>query len=256
MAEPWAQGPVLVTGGTGLVGLGIARAFLAVGAPAILVGSTASRAARAIESLGGKAEVALADVSDPAAIGPLFADIAARHGPPAVLVNAAGINFNKLIGETTVEDFERVMAVNARAAFLCSRAACEAMVARGIRGRIVNVTSGNFRYVRPGSALYSASKAALAMLTQGFALEYGRHGIAVNALAPGLVDRPGSTDPNFLAIADYYRGRSAGQRLVSADEVGEAVLFLASSRAAGMTGEVIVLDGGFSFGRPDFPRHA
>lgn len=247
---------MLVTGGTGLVGLGIARAFLDAGARTILVGSTTARAKDAAAVLGGRAEAIAADVSDPGAVERLFAEIAAKHGTPAVLVNAAGINFNKLVPETTAEDFDRVMAVNVRGTFLCSKAACAAMVAQGIRGRVVNVTSGNYRYVRPGSALYSASKAAMDMLTKGFALEYGPHGIGVNAVAPGLVDRPGNADPNFLAIAGYYRARSASQRVVTADDVGQAVLFLASSRAAGMTGEAIVLDGGFSFGRLDFPRRA
>lgn len=252
MPETWDSGPVLVTGGTGLVGLGIARAFLEAGARTILVGSTAARAKDAAAALDGKVEAIAADVSDSAAVERLFAEV----GAPSVLVNAAGINFNKLVPETTAEDFDRVMAVNVRGTFLCSKAACAAMVPRGIRGRVVNVTSGNYRYVRPGSALYSASKAAMDMLTKGFALEYGPHGIGVNAVAPGLVDRPGNTDPNFLAIAGYYRARSASQRVVTADDVGQAVLFLASSRAAGMTGEAIVLDGGFSFGRLDFPRRA
>lgn len=256
MAEPWNAGPVVITGGTGLVGAGIAHAFLAAGATTIVVGSDAERAARAAAALGGAAHALAADVSEADAVDALFAEVEARHGTPAVLVNAAGINFNKPIVDTTLAEFDRVLAVNVRATFLCSRAACEAMLAHGMQGRVVNVTSGNFRYVRPGSSVYSASKAAMDMLTRGFALEYGPRGIGVNAVAPGLVERAGSTDPNFLAAAEYYRARSASQRIVTPADIGEAVLFLASSRARGMAGEVMVLDGGFSFGRLDFPRRA
>jgi 3-oxoacyl-[acyl-carrier protein] reductase len=260
MAEPWTLGPVLVTGGTGRIGLAIARAFLRAGARAVVaVGSTEARArdaAAALRGHGARAEARAADVSDPAAVESLFADIAGRHGTVAVLVNAAGINFNRLIRDLTPEDFDRVMAVNARSAFLCSRAACTAMAASGLAGRIVNVTSGNYRYVRPGSALYSASKAAMEMLTRAFALEFGPQGIVVNAVAPGLVDQPGNDDPGFLAVADYYRARSPQQALVTAEDVAEAVQFLASERAARIAGETIVLDAGFSACRFDFPRRA
>lgn len=247
MPEAWARGAVLVTGGTGLIGRAIGRAFLREGARVVLVGSTE---ARAREAATDGAEARAVDVSDEAAVERLFADL----GPVGVLVNAAGVNFNRLLRDITVADFDRVMAVNLRSAFLCTRAACGGMVARGIRGRIVNITSGNFRYVRPGSALYSASKAGMDMLGRAFALEYGPHGINVNAVAPGLVDMPGVDDPQFRAIVAYYAERSPTRQVISAEDIADATLFLASSRAARMTGEVLVLDGGFSASRPDFPR--
>lgn len=92
------------------------------------------------------------------------------------------------------------------------------------------------------------------MLTRGFALEYGGYGIAINAVAPGLVDRPGATDSQFLKVADYYRSRSSQQALTTPQDVADAVMFLASAKAARIAGETIVVDGGYSAGRLDFPR--
>ncbi|MFI5011796.1 MAG: SDR family NAD(P)-dependent oxidoreductase [Hyphomicrobiales bacterium] len=259
MAEPWTLGPVLVTGGTGHVGLAVASAFLEVGAVTIAVGSTVERcaaAARELARFGERAQTRAVDMTKAEAVKALFDDIEERLGPVVVLVNGAGINFNRMIRDVTPEDFDRIMAVNVKAMFLSSREACERLAAKGITGRVVNISSGNYRYARPDAALYCASKAAMEMLTRGFALEYGRHGITVNAVAPGLVDRPGFTDPQFLKVADYYKSRSSQQALVTPRDVADAVMFLASERASLIAGETIVVDGGYSAGRLDFPRRA
>ncbi len=114
-----------------------------------------------------------------------------------------------------------MFAVNVKAAFLASRRVCEAMKAAGRPGRIVNITSGNYRYTRPDGALYSASKAALEMLTRTFALEYGDHGIAVNAVAPGLgANGRAKPDPAFLRVAEYYVANSPLGRLHSSGRGG------------------------------------
>ncbi len=250
---------MLVTGGTGHVGLGIVRAFLHAGAHTIAVGSTEERSSRAADALAGfgrRAATRAADVSDPAVVARLFDEVENSFGTVAVLVNGAGINFNRMIRDVTPEDFDRLTAVNVRAMFFASREACERMATRGLKGRIVNVTSGNYRYARPDAALYSATKAAMEMLTRGFALEYGGYGIAVNAVAPGLVDRPSLGDSQFLGVAEYYRSRSTQGALVTPEDVASAVLFLASQKAARIAGETIVVDGGFSAGRLDFPRRS
>jgi NAD(P)-dependent dehydrogenase (short-subunit alcohol dehydrogenase family) len=256
--EPWTKGPVIVTGGTGHVGMAIVRAFVAAGATTIAIGATKARTEAAVAALAGSANghALCADMSEPEIISKTFDGIAARFGTPAVLVNGAGINFNRMISDVTSEDFDRIFRVNVKSMLFASKEACQRMAKSGIAGRIVNVTSGNYRYARPDAALYSASKAAMEMLTRGLAPEYGHHGIAINAVAPGLVDRPGFEDPAFLKVASYYREQSANHILATPQLVADTVIFLASSKAAAIAGETIVVDGGFSAGRLDFPRRS
>jgi len=254
MAEPWTRGAVVVTGGTGQIGRAIAESFLAEGAHVIAVGSTEARAeaARAaFAAYGEKAQVLVQDLAAPTAAEALFEQIEA---PTAVLVNGAGINFASPLAALTEADFDRVLGANLRSAMFCSQQACARMAAAGIAGRIINITSGNYRYTRPNAGLYAASKAALEMLTRSFALEHGRQGITVNAVAPGLIARPGETDAGFVRVAEYYQDNSPLDGLVSSADVAGAVMFLASERAAMITGESLVIDGGFSIGRFDFPR--
>lgn len=247
----------MVTGGTGHIGLAISRAFLDAGATVIAIGASSERTSAAATTLsryGKQARARAVDMTEPDAVVAIFEETQRELGPVAVLVNGAGINFNRMIRDVTPEDFDRIMAVNVKSMFLASRQACERMVAGSVAGRIINIASGNYRYARPDAALYCASKAAMEMLTRGFALEYGGHGIAINAVAPGLVDRPGATDPQFLKVADYYRSRSCQQALVTPLDVADTVMFLASAKAARIAGETIVVDGGYSAGRLDFPR--
>ncbi|MDN5929437.1 MAG: SDR family oxidoreductase, partial [Hyphomicrobiales bacterium] len=176
MAEHWQQGPVLITGGTGLVGRAIAAAFAGTGAVTVAVGSDAERTRKAAAVFAADSlpiHAICADMSDPAEINRVFEAVELQHGTVAVLVNAAGINFNRMIADVGVEDFDRLFRTNVRAAFFSSRTACERMIAASLAGRVVNITSGNYRYARPDAALYAATKSALEMLTRGFALEYG-----------------------------------------------------------------------------------
>jgi NAD(P)-dependent dehydrogenase (short-subunit alcohol dehydrogenase family) len=257
MPEPWSEGAVVVTGGTGQIGRAIARAFLLRGANVAVVGSTAARAGAARQELAAfapKLEALALDLARPGAAPDLLDRVRARFGPVAVLVNGAGVNFASPLAEITEADFDHVVGSNLRAAFFCSQAACAQMAAAGIRGRIVNITSGNWRYTRPNAGLYAATKAALEMLTRSFALEHGRAGITVNAVAPGLIARPDETDPEFVRVASYYLANSPLDALVTADDVAAAVMFLASAQAAHITGESLVVDAGFSIGRFDFPK--
>jgi len=259
MAEPFTLGPVLVTGGTGEIGLGIARAFLERGARVAVIGTRAERVHAARASLAAFDERVLAlaaDLRTAAEVRRAIEAVESRFGTTAVLVNCAGLNFNLAIDEVTEDDYDRLLAINVKSAFFASQLAGRRMAASGIAGRIVNITSGNYRYARPNAALYSASKAALEMLTRSFALELGAAGITVNAVAPGLVARAGAPPPEFARIADYYIANSPLGRLVRPEDVATAVAFLASAEASGITGETIVVDGGFSAGRYDFPRRS
>lgn len=258
MAEPWTQGPVVVTGGTGRIGLAITRAFLAAGAVTVAVGSSAERTEAARQALGGaaNAHVRQADMGDIGAAERMLRGVEDEFGPTAVLVNGAGINFNRAIRLVEPAEFDKLIKVNVRAMFFASRFVAERMAEAGIAGRIVNITSGNYRYARPDGALYSATKAAMEMLTRGFALEYGPRGININAVAPGLVEQPETTDPMFLKVAGYYEKNSAQHALVTPQDVADAVMFFASSKARHIAGETLVVDSGFSAGRLDFPQRS
>jgi NAD(P)-dependent dehydrogenase (short-subunit alcohol dehydrogenase family) len=257
MAEPWTRGPVLVTGGTGAIGLAIARAFLERGAQVAVAGASETGQAHARAALaahGDRARCLRADLRLAGEAVRLVDEARDGAAALAVLVNCAGVNHNQAIAEASAEDYERVMNLNVRAAFFASQRAAAQMAAAGAGGRIVNITSGNYRYARPNAALYAASKAALEMLTRAFALEYGAHGITVNAVAPGLVARETPGGPDFERVAAYYRANSPLARLVEPADVAAAVLFLASDAAAAVSGETVVVDNGFSAGRFDFPR--
>ena len=255
MNDPWHEGSVIVTGGTGLVGQAIARAFLDAGARVAIIGSRPERTAAAERALQGRGVLHAwsADLGQPAVLARCFETIRAEWGPVAVLVNGAGVTNTQALGTLSAAAFDTMMGVNVRSAFLLSQLACAAMQDASIRGRVVNITSGNYRYVRPGSALYSASKAALESLTRSFALEYGKVGITVNAVAPGLVARDEPDNAGYQRVASYYRGNSSLQQITTPDDVAATVLFLASAKAGSITGHSIVVDGGFSGGRLDFP---
>ena len=257
MDEPWQRGAVVVTGGTGPIGLAIARGFLTRSARVAVAGFSDEGGVRALDALadfGDQVQFYRADLRDAPEAGRLLDAVQAQSGQLAVVVNCAGVNFNRSIAEVSVTEYDAVMNLNVRAAFLVSQGAAKRMADTGVRGRIVNITSGNYRYARPGAALYAASKSALESLTRSFALEYGACGITVNAVAPGLVSRVTPSGPDFQRVADYYRANSPLDRLVDPGDVAAAVLFLASSQAMGITGETIVVDNGFSAGRLDFPR--
>lgn len=257
MDEPWQRGAVLVTGGTGAIGLAIAREFLIRGATVAVSCSSESGAVRAREALylyGDKAQAFIVDL-DPANAAGLLLDVVQKAiGNISVLINCAGLSFNKSINDTSIVEYDNVMNLNLRAVFFASQVVSRQMIERKICGRIINITSGNYRYARPNAAVYAASKAALEMLTRSFSLEMGPHGITVNAVAPGLVYQDSSINSEFRGVADYYSINSPLGRIVQPQEVASAVAFLASEQAAAITGETIVVDNGFSAGRFDFPR--
>lgn len=166
-------------------------------------------------------------------------------GVPDVVVNNAGIvRFGPLV-DLAVDDVRAVLDVNLVGAFVVARAAARRWLAAGTPGRVVNVTSMNGVAAGPNAGAYGPSKAALALLTTQMALEWGPHGIRVNAVAPGLIDA-GMSEPIY-ADADTRRAREGKVplgRLGTAADVADVVLFLASDRAAYVHGQNLLVDGG------------
>lgn len=238
----------LVTGAGSPAGIGFAcaRMLRAVGA-SVAVTSTTDRIHERAAELGEGCVGFVADLTDADAARRLAAAIASSLGPVDVLVNNAGLaqigvhrNPAKDVVDLPAEDFLRELDVNLMTAYHATRAVLPSMIERR-RGRIVNVSSVTGPYVsNPRMAGYSAAKAAMDGLTRALAIEVGRLGITVNAVAPGWV-QTASSEPE--EIADGASNTPVG-RPGTPEEMASAVVFLASDEASYVTGQSLVVDGG------------
>lgn len=168
--------------------------------------------------------------------------IAALPGPPSLLVNNAGITRDRSIAKMSTEEWQAVIDVNLTGAFNVLKAVAPLMAAEGY-GRIVNITSINGMRGKFGQANYSAAKAGMIGLTKTAAREFGRKGVTVNAVAPGMVmtQMAQQLPPQVL---DKARQEGALEKLASPDDIAYGVLFLLSQGAGMITGEVLKVDGG------------
>ncbi|HET7340772.1 MAG TPA: SDR family NAD(P)-dependent oxidoreductase [Methylomirabilota bacterium] len=246
---------VLITGGGAGIGQGIARAFFDAGARVALGDIRADSAHRAAGGLGDGTRVfaQAMDVCDPRSVAGFVEATEKALGPVSVAVANAGIYPNTPVLDMDVDEWDQVMATNARGVFLTCQAAARRMVARVAPGKIVTISSGAYSSGRPGAAHYCASKAAVVMFTRVLALELARYRINVNCVAPGFV----RVDSEVSPLAEEYvstllKSVPWGRAGTPAD-VAQAVLFLASPYSEYMTGEVLAVNGGTSAGRMHLP---
>ena len=183
--------------------------------------------------------------SDEASVETAFEGFAAS---PDLLVNNAGIVRFGPLAELAIEDWRAVVDVNLTGCFVTARAAARRMMAAG-GGAIVNVTSMNGVAPGPNAGAYGATKAAVALLTQQMALEWGPRGVRVNAVAPGLIDA-GMSAPIYAdpEVRHARESKVPLGRLGSAEDVARAVLFLGSDEASYVTGQNLLVDGGVTMG--------
>jgi 3-oxoacyl-[acyl-carrier protein] reductase len=244
MTEQLAERFAFVTGAARGIGLAIARALVARGARAALVDLDSDALDAAAAELGESALPIVADVSRANEVVIAVQMAVQRLGGLHILVNNAGICPMSPFEKITEAEWERVLAVNLKSAFLCCQAALPHLRQCGNRGRIINMTSvaGEMGGVSVG-AHYAASKAGLIGLTKSLAQRLAPDGVTVNCVAPGTVatDLTAAWTPDDLA-------RSASKiplgRLGQPEEVAEAVCFLASDRAAFITGATLDINGG------------
>jgi 3-oxoacyl-[acyl-carrier protein] reductase len=238
----------LVTGGSRGIGRAVSLELAAAGnAIAVNYASRPDAAdavvAEIIES-GGAAMAVQADVSDPDAVAAMFERVASELGAPEILVNNAGITRDNLILRLAVDDWDDVLAVNLRSAYLTSKAALRQML-RARWGRIINISSVSGIAGNAGQTNYAASKAGLIGFTKSLAKEVGSRGITANVVAPGYIETD-MTDALGDDVAAAAADSTTLGRLGTPAEVASAVGYLASERASYVTGQVLVVDGGLA----------
>lgn len=238
-----------VTGGSRGIGLAIAERFQREGAHVVTCGR-GDRPSALARDIGW----IKADLAQPAGISGLRDDIMALIGAPDILVNNAGIQVEKTVVDSSYEDWDAVVGVNAKGVFACCRALIPAIAGRG-GGAIVNIGSISGFQADPSMALYNASKAFVHGLTRSIAVDHGKDGIRCNAICPGWI-MIGMADAAFAlakdpetAKADALNRHPVG-RFGAPEDIAAAALWLASDEAAFVTGQTLIVDGGLTAATP------
>jgi len=240
----------IVTGAARGIGRAIAIRFALEDARVAIVDireSEGQDSVRLIEAAGGQACFIRADVSDSAQVQAAVRAVLDRWGTIDILVNDAGICPFEGFLEMPEALWDQVLDVNLKGYFLVSQAVARVMVERGIRGRIIAVSSISAEFGGSSQAHYCASKAGINLLVKSMAISLGPHGITVNAVLPGTVE----TDINREALADpaardYWSKRAPLGRLGQPEDIAGPVLFFATDDSAWCTGALLVVDGGTS----------
>ncbi|MES3034375.1 MAG: 3-oxoacyl-ACP reductase family protein [Gemmatimonadota bacterium] len=239
----------LVTGASGGIGRVIAQRLADAGAAvAVHYRSGAERAestADAIRAAGGQAMAIGADIADAVSCGAMFDAVTSALGPVDILVNNAADQGVAGLADLSLQDWQAMMATNLDGIFLTTQLAAASMIARGASGAIVNIISIEGHTPADGHGHYATSKAGQLMFTKASALEYGRSGIRVNSVSPGLIDRPGLAE-DWPPGVQRWTSVVPLARLGQPEDVADAVLFLASPASRWITGADLLVDGGIS----------
>ena len=251
------QKVALVTGAGSGIGREIALLFASQGAHVVVADrdrAAADAVVAEITGAGGKATTQVVDVAIETQVATAFAEVVQYAGRLDILVNNAGISHVGNILETSADDWDRVMSVNARGVFLCAREGLRHMLAQQPSGgSIINIASVAGMIAVDRRFPYSASKGAVISITRSIAIDFATSGVRVNAICPGTVHTPfveGYLARNFPDTADAVReqlhARQPIGRMGRPDEIASAALYLAADEAAFVTGACLVIDGGWT----------
>jgi len=237
----------LVTGSSQGLGLAMARGLAQAGAAIILNGRDEAKLARAAAALQAeevRVTTAAFDVTDGAAVTAAVAKLEAEFAPVDILVNNAGIQRRAPLAEMTEQQWREVLDTNLTSAFLVARAVAPRMIARGA-GKIINICSVMSEVSRPTIANYAAAKGGLKMLTRAMAVEWAKHGLQANAIAPGYF----MTELNRSLVENeqfnkWICGRTPAGRWGQPEELAGAAVFLASRASDFVNGQILTIDGG------------
>jgi len=234
----------LITGASGSIGGGIARAFHQQGATVALSGTRREQLDQLAGELGDRVHVVPCDLSDMAAVEKLVPDAEAAMGKVDILVANAGMNRDNLFVQLKDEDWDRVIAVNLTATFRLTRAAVSVMMRRRW-GRIIAISSIVGFTGNPGQGNYTAAKAGLVGMMKSVAAEYAKRNVTANCIAPGVIASPmidKLSDKQREGIMDKVPSRKLGQPA----DVAAAAVYLASEEAGYVTGQTIHVNGGMA----------
>ncbi|MBQ0867893.1 SDR family NAD(P)-dependent oxidoreductase [Streptomyces smyrnaeus] len=240
---------VLVTGASGGIGRGVALRFAAAGAPVAVHYRSdtagARRTVELIEQAGGTARAVHGELATEDGCRAVVEEAARWHGRGiGALVNNAGVQPVRPLRGMTAEEWRAVVDTNLSSVFACTQAAAPLLAEQG-GGSITHIASIEAAQPAPGHAHYAVSKAAVVTHARAAALEYGPLGVRVNTVSPGLVERDG-IEEQWPEGVRRWRAAAPDGRLGTAEEVGDACVFLASPRARWINGHDLVLDGGVS----------
>jgi NAD(P)-dependent dehydrogenase (short-subunit alcohol dehydrogenase family) len=235
----------LITGGTSGIGLATARKLAQLGIHVLVVGRNAERGKKAVDEIrtgGGKADFISSDLRDAESAREVARKaIELGKGHVDILINNAGIFPFGPTHEMTEEQFDHVYSTNVKAPYFLVAELAPPMAKRG-KGAIVNISTMAADYGAPGMSLYGSSKAAINLLTKTWAAEYGPKGVRVNAVSPGPTRTEG-TEAMGEGLEQLAAQAPAG-RPATADEIAEAIVFLATDRASFIHGAKLAVDGG------------
>jgi 2-deoxy-D-gluconate 3-dehydrogenase len=244
----------IVTGGAVGIGFGVSMRLAEAGANVVVADIHKENAELAVKELKRRGNFAMAveaDVSNEEHVSAMVKATADQFGSVDILVNNAGIYPNIPVMKMSLADFDKVISVNLKGVFLCTKYVAEKMIEQGRGGKIINITSIDALHPSMvGLAHYDASKHGVWGFTKNSALELAPHKIWVNALAPGGISTPGTgagkpVSPDMAANIKKFSEKIPMGRMGESDEIGRVALFLASDLSSYMTGSQVVVDGGF-----------
>ena len=234
----------LVTGATGGIGGGIARALHKQGATVAISGRQADKLEKLAAELGSRVHICPCDLANKAQVAKLIDEAIAKLGRLDILVNNAGLTKDNLFMVMKDDQWDDVIAVNLTSTFMLMRAATRAMMrTKTGYGRIINISSISGVIGNPGQGNYSASKAGIIAMSKSLAREVAARGITVNCIAPGFISTP-MTDALNEKQSSAIKEHIPSQKFGTPDDIAAAAVYLASTEAAYMTGQTLHVNGG------------